>query len=300
MVNVDVCDLCGSKKSNLFIKTPDRAYGTGFYAYQICPRCKLIRLSPRPSKNNLKKYYPSTYRAYRRLGGVNTVQKLVRYLINNNQIIAKLLIKDNLFFEKKKGRILDVGCGSGFYLGILKGWGWNTHGVEMDNNAVSVAKKSGIVNIKHGDLASAKYPDNYFDVVRFSHVMEHVALPSNEIKETMRILKPKGKIVIIAPNINSVFFKLFKTCWYPLEPPRHFYQYSPVTIAKYLEKGGFKKVVITYNQSPNTLFWTILYSLGLENVDRRLPIFISYPVGFLLKPLNILKVSDIMEVIATK
>ena len=294
------CDLCGSTKSKLFITTPDRAYSSGFYTYQICQNCSLIRLSPRPSPKSLKRYYPAKYRAYRKPGNINSFQKLVRYLINHNKVIAKLLIKDKLFYWENKGRILDVGCGSGFYLGVLKNWGWDTYGVEMDKGAVSIAQKSGISNIKFGDQASARYPNDHFDVVRFSHVMEHVPSPAKEIAESLRVLKPKGKILIIAPNINSVFFKIFKTCWYPLEPPRHFYQYSPATITKFLKKVGFNKVVITYNQSPNTLFWTILYSLGFKNVDRRLPAFISYPVGLLIKPLNFLKASDIMEVTATK
>src|SRR3989344_8379087 len=166
---VSNCDLCSSTKFKLFLKTPDRKHQTGVFTYVKCQNCNLIRLNPRPKQLEIGKYYPKIYRAYQVVIKPNKLQKLVRFILKKNNILAKVLIKDKLYFWKTKGKILDVGAGNSQYLEILEDWGWDAYGVEINPTAVAEAKKRGLKKIEHGTLFSAKYHSNYFNVVRFSH-----------------------------------------------------------------------------------------------------------------------------------
>lgn len=295
---VGECDLCGLSETRQFIKTKDRNYGSGTFTYIQCVKCKLVWLSPRPIQSELYKYYPNVYRAYQPSIAPTFTQSIVRSFISND-LVSRFFIKDRLFHWKNKGKILDVGCASGQYMHILNSWGWDSYGVEISERAVKAGLKSGLKKLKQGTLRSAKYQANYFEAVRFSHVLEHVPSPKLELRETLRVLKPKGKIIILIPNIDSLFFRIFRSFWYPLEAPRHFYHYSPETISKYLRKIGFKNVQVSFVQSPYSLVRSLKYVYGIKNVEKRYGI-VMYPLALIFRLFNILKISDSLEVVAVK
>lgn len=296
---ISTCDLCKYTKPALFLTAPDRNYQTGIFNYVKCPKCGLVWLFLRPKAKVLSRYYPKIYRAH--IGGQKTsqLQLLVRQLIYKNNFVAKIFIKDQLFFWHKKGKILDVGTGNGKYLEILRGWGWDSYGLEISKDVVKEAQKSGIKNIKEGILLTSKYHNSGFDVIRFSHVMEHVPSPKKELLKTHQLLKKNGKVVILIPNIQSLLFKIFKSYWYPLDPPRHFYHYTPQTIERYLRETGFKDTEIKFTQSPYTFIRSLQYLRGKEKVEKRYGLLV-YPLAFLMRGLDILKISDVMEIVATK
>lgn len=293
------CDLCGYKKPEFFLMAEDRNYKTGNYQYVKCPECGLIWLSPRPNKKIILKYYPKTYKAHSVIRLPSPFKVKVRQFIYKHKIVARLLIKDQLFFWNKKGKILDVGTGNGEYLEILKGWGWESFGVELNKAVVRVVKKAGIKNIREGDLISANYPGNSFDVVRFAHVLEHVPSPLRQLKEAKRILKKNGCVIVLLPNVNSLFFKLFKSYWYLLDPPRHFFQYSEYTLMELLRTCGYSNIEIIYNQSPYPFIRSILYRLNFSQVEIRCGIIV-YPLSLILRIINLLRMSDTIEVSARK
>lgn len=291
------CDICNSKKNQFFITSPDRNYGTGKFTFVQCPECKLVWIKIRPTQKVIGGYYPKKYRAYQIPSELSNIQLLVRKLIYNN-FLSKFFIKDNLFFEKQKGKILDVGTGNAAYLDILKSWGYEVYGVEINKASVKEARKRGL-DVKIGDLFSVKYPKNNFDYIRYSHVLEHVPSPKQELKRTNLLLKKGGKVYIIIPNIGGLFFRIFRSYWYPLEPPRHLYHFYPETIYKLLLETGFKSVKIDYNQSPYTVIRSLMYLLGKKDVEKRYGLLV-YPLSVLLRILNLLHLSDTMVITAKK
>ncbi len=296
---VSTCDSCGSYKYKLFIKSRDLNFRTGEYIYVSCDKCGLVRLSPRPKKEYLANYYPSGYTAYSSQTKPTIIQRFVRKLIKNNKLLARILIKDQLFFADKRGKILDVGCGSGKYLQILNGWGWDTFGIEINKKAVLSAKENGIKNIKCGDFEKTLYNKNFFDVVNFSQVLEHTSSPTQVLKKTAKILKSGGLVVIKVPNIDSLFFKIFKSYWFPLEPPRHLFQFTRKTITRLLQTNGFTNIKIEYNQSTYSFLWSLFYLFGFDNVEKKFG-SLTYPLSLLLRFLNFFKLSDGMEITARK
>jgi SAM-dependent methyltransferase len=97
------------------------------------------------------------------------------------------------------GKVLDVGCGLGFLLsGIDERW--EKHGVEISEYAAAQALKYGTVLC--GVLKGARYAADYFDVVVWYHVIEHLKDPVDELLEIRRVLKPAGKLIVGTPNFG--------------------------------------------------------------------------------------------------
>lgn len=295
---VNNCDVCGSANFGKFLLAEDRNYQTGEYQYVKCKKCGLVWLNPRPVGKELAKHYPENYRPYKKYTKVNLFQKIIRLLIKSNKFIAKIMIADQLFFWPK-GKILDVGPGSGWYLHILKEWGWDVSALELNPKAVKMVKDSGFKNIYQGNMFTHRFKNNSFDVVRYSHVMEHVPSPKKELKKVKNILKRGGKVFIIVPNIDSIFYQMFHDYWYPLEAPRHFFQFSPKTIAKLLKETGFKNVKIKYCQPPHTFLWSVFYKSGLHKSDIRFG-YLVIPLTIALKFAEFIKKTDVIEVVAEK
>ena len=295
---INKCDICGSNQYKNFILAEDRNYQTGNYQYVMCKKCKLVWLLKRPLGKSLQKHYPENYRPYKRYKKTNRLQKLIRHIIKKNRFAAKILIADQLFFWPK-GKILDVGPGSGYYLHILKDWGWKVIGLELSQKAVKMVKDSGFKDIYQGDIFSQNFPKNSFDVVRYSHVLEHVPSAKKELQRVRGLLRKDGKVLIIVPNIDSIFFNVFKDYWYPIETPRHFYQFSPKTIKNLLKNLNFKNIKISYSQPPHTFLWSLFYKLGLHKSDIRFG-YLVLPLTFILKFAVFMKKSDVIEVVAQK
>lgn len=295
---VKACDICGSKTNKNFITVPDRNYQTGEFAYVKCSKCGLIWLTPRPNSKIIHKYYPQIYPAYQKNPSPSKFQKKLRIVFQRNTWLAKFFIKDQLFFWKQKGRLLDVGTGNGSSVALYSRWGWQAEGLELNAQAVKVARKNNIP-VKHGTLFTANFPNESFDVVRFSHVLEHVPSPRAELIETGRILKKEGSVIIYVPNIRSLSYKIFRSYWYLFEPPRHFFHFTPLTITALLEKTHYKNIKIKYIQSPHPIWWSIQYLRGIQHVNKKLNI-LRYPAGKLLSAVNLFHLSDVIEVTAQK
>ena len=80
-------------------------------------------------------------------------------------------------------------------------------------------------------LKDAHFENSFFDVIRLSHVIEHLPNPKATFREIHRILKPDGIIYLTVPNTRSLVFWLFRENWYALDAPRHVISYSPMPSA---------------------------------------------------------------------
>jgi SAM-dependent methyltransferase len=138
------------------------------------------------------------------------------------------------------GHLLDVGCGNGWLLKIMQDLGWCVEGVDFDPNAVENARRKG-VQVRLGTLEAQQYPDNYFDAITLSHLIEHVHGPLELLRECQRILRPGGRLVLVTPNGHSWGHRIFKDAWLALDPPRHLYVFSVPSLRYLAEKAGFKK-----------------------------------------------------------
>lgn len=134
------------------------------------------------------------------------------------------LVRNSL--PDKKIRILDYGCGTGDFIGNLNNNKWDVHGIEVDQDRLSEAKKYSKVKL-HEMKVGQKLPfkANYFDAVTLFHVLEHVDSEKEALNEIKRVLKKGGTLYLASPykglftwadtaNLRYAFPKLHKYAIY--------------------------------------------------------------------------------------
>lgn len=263
------CELCGSDQSEVILQAKERRFGLeGCFTVVRCKRCDLVYLNPRPVEEGLRRYYPGDYYAYQeapqKSGLPWRVKSRIKTLvleqykttIGHSSPLPRRLWRRALAFPlqgRLRGlpdyvsgeRALDVGCGTGGYLRLLRELGWEVYGVEIDEGACAEAKKWEL-DIFQGQLEEAAFPEDYFDLVRMNHVLEHLPHPLHSLKEAKRVLKEGGRLLIEVPNVESLSAHLFVERWYHLDLPRHLFHFSPQTLRSLLVKAGFAQMEITH------------------------------------------------------
>lgn len=200
-----------------------------------CEACRCLFLHPMPDSREIERFYPADYWwNARRSGGLKKLESVYR----------KLALRDHIaFITKAAGNrgvdVLDVGCGSGTLLGLLKHRGFGVTGLDFSAEAAAIAKAENGVDVAVGTLEEAHFPAESFDVVTLFHVMEHVTNPRLVLAQVSRVLKPNGVAILQVPNIESWQFKIFGARWYGLDIPRHVIDYSRNSMLKLLADSGF-------------------------------------------------------------
>jgi len=117
----------------------------------------------------------------------------------------KLILKNIQKVKSKKIKILDVGCGDGVLLFLLKEQlpvdkQISLYGIDADKKAVQTAgKKIPSANFKIGNVLNLKFKNNNFDIVISSDVIEHLQNQNKMLSEIYRVVKKDGKIIIGTP-----------------------------------------------------------------------------------------------------
>jgi SAM-dependent methyltransferase len=145
------------------------------------------------------------------------------------------------------GTVLDVGCGSGWFLEEMRARGWTTYGVEINKAAAMLGQESKGLDIFAGKVQDARFSADFFDYIRSNHSFEHITCPNETLGELRRILKPNGKLLVAVPNIDSINARLFKQYWWNLAIPVHAFNYSARTLYRLLEKHQFHVETVRYN-----------------------------------------------------
>lgn len=168
-----------------------------------------------------------------------------KYIVRNRPKLEALLSKMEPF--RKTGRLLDIGCSAAFFLHVAKERGWQPQGAEIAEWAVEFSRKELGLDVFHGMLGEAKFPDNHFDVVFSSHVMEHIQDPLELLREMTRVLRPGGAHVTVVPTqFASPSWKLARR-FIGDPPPIHASFYTRRTYSAFLEKVGLKVLSCEYN-----------------------------------------------------
>lgn len=138
------------------------------------------------------------------------------------------------------GRLLDVGCGPGFLLGVAKRRGWEPVGVDLNEWAVAHARDELGRDARHGTLDDQGFADGEFDAVTMLDLIEHVADPAGLVEEAARITRAGGAIAVLTPDAGGRVPRLLGQRWPELRRPReHLVLLSAEGLAKLLDRAGF-------------------------------------------------------------
>ena len=220
-----------NKKHFLTVKDYSVSQET-FDLYHDATLDMLITL-PQPSLENLGRYYESPdyishtdskrslfEKAYHFVKGIALKNKL--NLINSS--------------SSGKGKLLDIGAGTGDFLLTAKENGWSTIGVEPSEKAKAIAIQKGIEFV----VETQELESHSFDVITMWHVLEHVPNLDNQIKELKRLVKPNGTVIIAVPNFKSYDAKYYGKFWAAYDVPIHFWHFSKTAIKILFEKEEIK------------------------------------------------------------
>lgn len=228
------CNLCGNDSTIPLYAININLKESGDLPYEFsivkCKVCGLIYTNPRLNKSEI-------HLAYSNDDAVNK-KRNKQSNINYHVWRFERRIKEIEKF-KLNGKMLDVGCGNGYFLQAAKERGWDCTGVEFSKNNVNFAIENFGLNIIEGDVESIKFEENTFDVVVLNDVIEHLHDPMNTLLEINRILKNEGIVVIFTMDAGSLNAKLTGKRWTFIGPHAHLYYFTKKTLHSIIENSGF-------------------------------------------------------------
>ena len=225
------CTLCGGESFKPSLSCDG-------FAYVACVHCSLVQMNPQPCVALVEQ-------RYRELFG----RDYLAYELENEAAfldLQKRALKDAGFEQLEKeimaGReqrpcVLDIGCATGALLAFLQDRGWQAAGVEISPSADYAQERLGIP-ISSKTLEDSHFPDEYFDLVHASHLIEHLTNPRAFLSEVRRIMRPGGYCMITTPNIDGLQAHLFSHNWRSAIFD-HLYLFSARTLKKLLVDSGF-------------------------------------------------------------
>lgn len=138
---------------------------------------------------------------------------------------------------------IDLGCGRGEWLELLKDSGFDPHGIDLDEQMLAACHENGL-SVEKGDAIAylEKLPDESCAVVSGFHIAEHLPFSQLQILvyEALRVLKSGGLLILETPNpenikVSSLSFHL---------DPTHHNPLPPALLAFLPEYCGFERVKV--------------------------------------------------------
>jgi SAM-dependent methyltransferase len=179
--------------------------------------------------------------------------------------------------RQRPGRVLDVGCGSGELLAHYAAAGWEALGVDPSEVAVAAARRRGVA-VHLGTLDDHPWQSGSFDLVVFSHSLEHIPEPLDALRAARELLAPGGRVAIAAPNWRCWQRWLFRGRWFHLDLPRHLQHFSPRALAVTAGVLGLDPLEIGTSSTVISVAYSVHYLLaGRWTPGWRL--WLAYAIG---------------------
>lgn len=245
MVDI-ICALCGQKQQVKVLypatfkekdisketysarRIPDKIH----YRILKCTRCSLVFSSPILTLKKMSAFYKKSRCSY---------EDQIPYLIKT----YFRLINDIKKFLPENPKVLEVGCGNGFFMKALidSGLTKNVFGVEPSKTMVSQADSSVKNKIKVNIFKPNLFPNNAFNLILCFHTLDHMVDPNQFIEGAKTILRKNGYIIIVAHDTEGLSVKLFgeKSAIFDVE---HIYLFNNKTLRKIFARNGFKVVKV--------------------------------------------------------
>lgn len=286
------CSLCGTPGSLLHSDMSDRHFDApGVFSLLECPACQLVWLHPKPQATEVPALYESYYThetprskpRLRRLVEVGIPAAAFGYeresLPATDLLAARALAwvgplrqlaQHSVMWlpAALRGRLLDVGCGSGDFLADMKARGWSVAGVEPDPRAAQLARERLDTKAVYANTSAVPDEEAGFDAVTLAHVIEHLLDPSSTLRDCLRLLRPGGRLVITTPNAASLGRLCFGRAWVHWDPPRHIHVFTAETLEKLVRQAGFAVSSVSTPSSTAHFAWQ---SSSLIRSRGRLP-----------------------------
>ncbi len=282
MTDFAPCPLCESDSLFDMTGTDLMFGGDEEFEYRRCRSCSAVFQHPMPPLEKIATFYKDGYAPHvgkpkSRIGDCERAVLRLRYGYTEltssvwARLIAPLLAciryRDSIS-ANHGGRAVDVGCGRGGLVAKLSEMGWQSEGVEFDAGAVAVARQAEL-EVFHGELSEAGFPDDTFDLVTTQHVIEHLADPNAFMQEVRRVLKPGGCFYAKTPNARALGRKWYGRFWFHNDVPRHLVLFTKASLSDLARRHSFEAISIHDFAGPKAVLNSHDWRVGLSGKPSR-------------------------------
>jgi SAM-dependent methyltransferase len=267
MVHHNICPVCTSEEIKLTLICNDHFRSREAFPLCRCSICGFTFTQDHPDDAAIGKYYESDdYISHSDTsrGLVNKIYRMVRKRMLRKK---RSIVKNETGIER--GRILDIGSGTGHFAAEMKNAGWDVGGIEINDKARKASVENYGLDIIHPERVSSLKSGSY-DCITLWHVLEHFSDLHGYIYEIMRLLKPGGICIIALPNISSYDGEHYGPYWAAWDVPRHLWHFNADTFGFLFESKGFRMVNI--RPLPLDVFYISILS---ERYKGKSPAFIT-------------------------
>jgi 2-polyprenyl-3-methyl-5-hydroxy-6-metoxy-1,4-benzoquinol methylase len=226
------CALCGANGTRPL-------YQKSGYAIGRCGQCGLVYANPRAPRDTILGRYSRDYfwnEYLPSLGVTGPELDLARFDVRYGAVL-------HMIGQRTHGRrILEAGCGAGFFLKAAERAGWLPAGIELSAEASRFAAERLGLNIRRQPVEEAAIPPASFDAAAMFDVIEHLFEPRAVLQALARALAPGGTLAISTPNFDSASRYLLGPDWAVLSPLEHVYYFTEDSLRRLLEATGFTEV----------------------------------------------------------
>ena len=241
-----------------------------------CRKCQLVYVNPIEKASRINDNY-------------SEMENIDASIIRRSRLLATKSQVKLIKRYKSNTKLLDIGCGEGFFLFNASKAGYVTKGVELSRDAARYARKEFGMDVEAKPLEELQLVENHFDVVTLWVVLEHVPYPLPLLKEVHRMLKPGGLLAVSTPNVGSMLAKILGKRWWEIRRV-HINQFTTKTLMDILLNAEFKNVSsVCYRETISLLylFTPILKYLKVYEKVKTL----LYPDSILGKIMNTIMVT---------
>jgi len=224
-------------KHNVYLTVKDYSVSAEEFELLLDEELQLLKTHPQPAPEKLGSYYESDDYISHTDGKRSLFEKLY-HTVKQKALRDKIKLIEQ--FQPKKGKILDIGAGTGDFLVMAQKNGWKITGLEPSEKAKGIATAKGVSFAEN----LADMPDHSVDVITMWHVLEHVTDVEAQIAELKRILKPDGVIIIAVPNFKSYDAQHYGKFWAAYDVPRHLWHFSKTAIKMLFAKQDLELIKI--------------------------------------------------------
>jgi SAM-dependent methyltransferase len=205
------------------------------YGIAECLTCGLVQLQPTPTPETLRALYETD--AY--FGGEGSGYS--EYESQEQEYLATFREDVRRIAEfLPSGKVLEVGCGYGYFLQAALQAGYDAYGIDLSPTAVKWASERLPNRVFCGLLEEVpQIQEQQYDVIFGSHLIEHLTEPGAFLEHAASLLRPGGLLVLVTPNIRSLLSRASGRRWVSYKIPEHVSYYDPRTITGLLDRAGF-------------------------------------------------------------
>jgi 2-polyprenyl-3-methyl-5-hydroxy-6-metoxy-1,4-benzoquinol methylase len=226
----DVCLLCGQAGK-------EKIFGNNAWHVYKCTSCGFGLLNPLPSDEEITKLYDDEYCKDQFVDGgdvgTSEFNKRLRNEKHRVQLFKRII---------KKGKVLDIGCGYGYFLAACRQNGYEVQGLDISSWAAEYTRKKLNIPVVVGTLCALEAKPHSFDVITMWHFLEHTRNPRQVLLEAKKMLKEDGLLVVEVPNYKGTDAQRSWNNWVGWQLPYHFCHFTPENLIELLSQVGFEVI----------------------------------------------------------